>query len=160
MSRAEKKARTLLVEQLGLIDDIVRFIGRRGHLKGEELEEFHSHAVLKLIDRNYAILRQFKQKSSLRTYLTVVVQRLLLDYHNQRWGKWRPSAKARRLGEEAIYLDRLLSRDGHSAVEAIEILKVNKRVTLSRKRLHESVLGADHQLDRSGASGKRPLSRA
>jgi RNA polymerase sigma factor (sigma-70 family) len=35
-----------------------------------------------------------------------------MDQRTKQWGKWRPSARARRLGERAVRLDRLIRRDG------------------------------------------------
>src|SRR5438045_4333623 len=43
------------------------------------------------------------------------------------WGKWRPSAEAKRLGEKAITLERLLTRDGFSYGEALETLTTGTR---------------------------------
>jgi len=45
-----------------------------------------------------ALLAKFEGRSSLRTFLTVVIQRLFLDHRISAWGKWRPSAEARRGG--------------------------------------------------------------
>lgn len=63
------------------------------------------------------------------------LQRLALDYRNKLWGKWRPSAAARSLGGVALQLELLISRDGHSLAEAVEILKVNHQVGLDREVL-------------------------
>jgi DNA-directed RNA polymerase specialized sigma24 family protein len=38
------------------------------------------------------------------------------------WGKWRPSAEAKRLGDKAVTLERLLTRDHYSFAEAVELL--------------------------------------
>ena len=46
--------------------------------------------------------------------------RLLLDWRNSQYGKWRPSRQATRLGRHAITLERLMSRDSLSAAEAVE----------------------------------------
>ena len=43
-----------------------------------------------------------------------VIQRLFLDARIAKWGKWRPSVSARRLGGVAVLLERLLTRDGLS----------------------------------------------
>ena len=79
------------------------------------------------------MLRRFEGRSSLTTYITVVVQRLFLDRRNRLWGKWRPSAEARRLGPTAVLLERLVSRDGWSAEQALETLRVNHGVTVDRR---------------------------
>lgn len=123
------------LEALGLIAQIVRFIGRRHHLAEEELEELSSSVRLKLIDNDYEVLRRFEGRSSLKTYLTAVVTRHFLDARIARWGKWRPSAQARRLGPTAILLDRLVNRDGYSFAEAAEILRTNHHAPVTDREL-------------------------
>jgi RNA polymerase sigma factor for flagellar operon FliA len=38
------------------------------------------------------------------------------------WGKWRPSAEARRQGEKAITVERLITREGYSLHETVQLL--------------------------------------
>ena len=111
----------LLLEHLALIDQIVRTTGRRRHLSREQ-EDFAGYVRLKLIQDDYAALRKFQGRSQLRTYLIAVIERLSLDYCVERWGRWRPSAAAERLGPVAILLERLTHRDGHTLEEALEII--------------------------------------
>src|SRR5262249_28897252 len=79
-------------------------------------------------------------RSSIATYLAVVVQRLFLDYRISAWGKWRPSAEAKRAGPVGVLLEQLLARDGFSFEQAYEILKTNHRVTVARSEL-EGLVG-------------------
>jgi RNA polymerase sigma factor (sigma-70 family) len=96
---------------------------RRAHrLTSDAGEEFSSWARLRLIDNDCAILRKFEGRSSLRTFLITVVQRLFLDWRNAEWGKWRPTADARRGGAVAIELERLIVRDQLSFSEAASTL--------------------------------------
>ena len=96
---------------------------RRGHRLGADAgDEFASWARLRLIDNDFAILRKFEGRSSLRTFLITVVQRLFLDWRNSEWGKWRPTADARRVGPLAIEMERLIIRDQLSYGEAVETL--------------------------------------
>jgi RNA polymerase sigma factor for flagellar operon FliA len=111
-------ARELLVSNLALIDRAIDFTCRRNRLSPDESEEFKSIVRLKLVDNDYAILRKYEGRSSLATFLAVVVQRMLLDYRIQMWGKWHSSAEAKRLGEAAIEVEKLLVRDGRSPDEA------------------------------------------
>ena len=105
-----------------LVDQIVRTTGRRRHLSAPELEDFSSFVRLRLIENDYAILRKFQNRSTLWTYLSAVIERLSLDYCAEKWGRWRPSAMAERLGPAAVVLERLVSRDWHTVEEALEIL--------------------------------------
>lgn len=104
------------------IEQITAFVCRRNHLDAQEAEEFASHTKLKLIEGNYGILRKFEGRSLFTTYLTTVIQRLFFQYRVQLWGKWRPSAEAKRLGDKAITLERMLTRDNYTLSEAVEIL--------------------------------------
>jgi hypothetical protein len=53
---------------------------------------------------------------------------IFLDYRNRLWGKWRPSAEAKRLGPTAILIERLVARDGWAVDQVIEMVRVNHRV--------------------------------
>ena len=60
-----------------------------------------------------------------------------LDYRIQKWGKWRPSAVAKKLGSVAVDLETLLYRDGHSFSGAVEILRSLRDPVLSRSQLED-----------------------
>ncbi|MCP3956859.1 MAG: sigma-70 family RNA polymerase sigma factor [bacterium] len=130
-------ARKQLENHLGLVERVVDWTSRRYRFSTEDAEELRSLVFLKLVQDDYSVLRRFRQHSSLRTYLTTVAQRVALDYRNHRWGKWRPSAAARALGEVALLLERLVARDHYPVAEAIEILRRNHRVEMSRVELAE-----------------------
>jgi RNA polymerase sigma factor (sigma-70 family) len=102
-----------------LLCEVIAMVSRNSRLPPEDAEDFRQHVHLTLLERQYAPIRRFAGRSSLRTYLTVVVGRQLLDWRNRRYGKWRPCEAARRLGPTAIQLDRLLSRDGYELEEAV-----------------------------------------
>jgi RNA polymerase sigma factor (sigma-70 family) len=122
------KDEALFLASLPVIDAVVDQVCRRHHLAAVEADDFASEVRLHFIERNYEPLRRFEGRSSLRTYLTVVVQRLFLDYRNRQWGKWRPSAEATRRGPVAILLERLVVRDGWTFEQAVETLRTNHRV--------------------------------
>ena len=126
----------LLLEHLALIDQIVRTTGRRRHLSREQ-EDFAGYVNLRLIEDDYAVLRRFQGRSSLRTYLIAVIERLSLDYCVERWGRWRPSAAAERLGPVAILLERLTHRDGHTLEEALEIISIDHAAASSPAELRD-----------------------
>jgi RNA polymerase sigma factor (sigma-70 family) len=125
----------LFLAQLVVIERVISFVSSRYHLPGVDADDFASHVKLKLIEDDYGILRKFQGRSSMRTYLTVVIQRLFLDYRISAWGKWRPSAEAARAGPIAILLEQLIGRDGYSFEEACELLETNHQVTASRSAL-------------------------
>ena len=126
---------TLFVSNLETVNGILRFVCQRHKLTPTEAEEFGSEVRLRLVENDYEVLRRFQRRSSLRTYLTVVVQRIYLDYRNHVWGKWRPSAEARRLGPIAIRLETLLARDGLRFEQACEALRTNEGVVLTDAEL-------------------------
>jgi RNA polymerase sigma factor for flagellar operon FliA len=127
----------LLLDHLDLVNQIVRSVGRRRHLSGPELEDFGGFVHLRLVDDDYAILRKFQHRSSLWTYLAAVIERLSLDFCTEKWGRWRPSAIAERLGPAAVVLERLINRDAHPLEEALEILRTNHDVGLSEAGLRD-----------------------
>lgn len=127
----------LLLDHLTLIDHIVRTTGRRRHLSTAEQEDLGGFVRLRLLDDDYAVLRKFQNRSSLKTYLAMVIERLSLDFCVERWGRWRPSAVAERLGPAAVLLERLTNRDGHTLEEATEIMQTNHALALSPRQVRD-----------------------
>lgn len=125
-----------------MVREVISFICRRRRLAREEAEDFRSFTFLKLMDNDYATLRKYEGRASLRTYLTVVIERLSIDYQISQWGKWRPSARAIELGPEAVALDSLLFRDGYTPREAVQMLLSRKTTSLPE----EELLGIASQL--------------
>jgi len=74
-------------------------------LSPEDADDFGSVVKLTLLEGHRASLRRFDRRSSLYTYLTVVIQRMFLDYRIRMWSQWRPP-EARRAGAGAILLKR------------------------------------------------------
>jgi RNA polymerase sigma factor for flagellar operon FliA len=150
MPRADRdgSGEALFLSQLDVIERVISFVSSRHHLPGSEGDDFGSHVKLKLIEDDYAILKKFEGRSSLRTYLTVVIQRLFLDYRIKAWGKWRPSAEAKRSGPVAILLERLTQRDGYGFEEAVELMQTNHQITMSRPDLEAIAARLPHRLRR------------
>ena len=121
------------LDHLPVIDQVVQFIGRRHRLDPGAIEELQSAIHLKIIDNDYEVLRKFEGRSSIRTYLTAVVQRHVLDGRTAVWGRWRPCACARRVGPAGILLDQLLTRDAVSLDEAVA--RVRERFDVSELEL-------------------------
>ena len=125
----------LLLEHLDLVERVVRYIARRHHLTAADAEELASVVRFKLIDRDFAILRKFQGRSNLATYLTTVIERLYLDFCIARWGKWRPSSAAKRLGPLAVLLEQMLCRDGRTFEEAVSTLQIDHQCKATREEL-------------------------
>jgi RNA polymerase sigma factor for flagellar operon FliA len=130
----------MFVSNLETIERVIRYVCQRHGVAGLAAEEFDSEVKLRLMEHNYEVFRKFKQRSSLRTYLTVVIQHLYLDYRNHLWGKWRPSAEAQRLGPVAVRLETLVARDGFTFAEACEHLRTNENVAATDADL-EALIG-------------------
>lgn len=115
---------TTYLQHLESIERIAAFVARRVHLNADETGEFVQIVRVKLFEDDYAIIRKFEGRSTFSTYLTTVILRLFHQWRVEMWGKWRPSAEAKRLGEKAIILERLLTRDGYTFAEAVKILTI------------------------------------
>ena len=107
---------------LALVDRVVAGVCRRAGLHDADAEDFASVANLALMENDYAILRTFEGRSSLATFLTTVVQRLLWRERTRMWGRWHSSAEAERFGAAAVLLETLLVRDGRSFEEAMPLV--------------------------------------
>ena len=123
------------LQHLPTIERIAAFAARKGHLNADETAEFVQIVRVRLFDDDYAIIRKFKGESQFSTYLTTVILRLFQQCRVEQWGKWRPSAEARRLGELAITLERLLTRDSFTFEEAVSILTVRSGPTCTAEEL-------------------------
>jgi RNA polymerase sigma factor (sigma-70 family) len=135
----ELAPRELLLANLGLVREQVALLAKRHRLATDQQEELESYVRLRLLENDFAILRKFQHRCSLRTYLAVVVPRLFRDHCNHEWGKWRASAQARRLGPQAQALEELLHRDGLSLDEAQRVL-AQRGTTLQAEQLEELAL--------------------
>jgi RNA polymerase sigma factor for flagellar operon FliA len=131
----QNPAESLFLRHLSIIDGVAGSLARRHGLSGDEAADFKAWIRLKLIEDDYAVLRKFRGESAIGTYLTVVIAMLARDYRAQHWGRWRPSAAARRSGELAVRLETLVHRKGHRLSEAGEILRTAGETTLSDREL-------------------------
>lgn len=116
-----------------LIDRISHRTARQHLLSTDDASEFRSFVWERLLAADP--LARFGQRCSLSTFLTVVIRNYCRDFRNQRWGKWRPSAAARRLGAVALRLESLIARDGHTFEEAVQIIQTNDRTEIGRPDL-------------------------
>ena len=114
------------------IEQAIRHVCRRQRLPPEDAEDFASDARIHFMENDFAALRGFRGDSSIATYLRTVVTHFGQDWRNARWGKWRPSAEARRQGALATDLERLMRRDGLTFEEACQTLVVRPGLTCCR----------------------------
>jgi len=126
----------LYLAQLETIKRLAAYACRRYGFSREEVEDFTQHVLAKIWTGDCAVLRKYQGRSSLSTYLAIVVNSALKDYVNSLWGKWRPSAAANRLGQLAIDLETLLVRDRKSFDEACQTLR-SRGVTATDAGLSE-----------------------
>ncbi|HEX7121630.1 MAG TPA: sigma-70 family RNA polymerase sigma factor [Gemmatimonadaceae bacterium] len=108
----------LYLRYLEVINRIAESLCRRHGLQGADAEDFVADVRLKLLENDYAVIRKHRGDSSMTTFLTVVISNLFRDHRVKRWGRWRPSAEARRIGELAVQLETAVYRDGCSFDEA------------------------------------------
>jgi RNA polymerase sigma factor for flagellar operon FliA len=125
------------VEHLGVINRIASSICRRNGVQGADAEDFVADVRLKLLQDDYAVLRKYRGASSPTTFLTVVVSNLFRDFRVKRWGKWRPSAEAKRHGEAAVLLEAAMYRDGQTFDQACALIANDSRLTVNRVELRK-----------------------
>lgn len=117
-----EEARALFEREVPAIEALARSLGRRYGMDADEADDFVSWVMVRILDDDVAVLRKFAGRSSLRTYLAVVVANLYRDHRIQSLGRWRPSSAARRLGGTGVLLDAYLNRNGHPLEEAVQLL--------------------------------------
>lgn len=125
--------------KLPAIEQILLRIRRRNRLGEDEFQDFRSYAFVKLLDNECRRLRAFGGRSAFSTFLTTLLNRLLMDYRCHRWGKWRPSAAAKRFGSAAVALETLLFRDGYEVHHAREALRANSATDLSDEQFDQLI---------------------
>lgn len=114
--------RRVFEENLPLIERVIAHVSRKGRLIGADAEDFASAARLALMENDCAILAHYDGRAPLGAYLAVVVHRILCDERNRQFGRWRPSAEAKRMGDAGVLLEKLLLRDRRSLSEVTPIV--------------------------------------
>src|SRR4029453_16388521 len=168
MRHSQGETEELLAAALPLLTEILRFLRVRHGLSVEEAEDFGSLLKIKLLDNDRSVLRAYRGDSSLRTYLAAVANRLFLDQRVSVWGRWRPSAKARRLGPLAVELEELVRRERRPLGDAIEVMAARHAGKVSRGaidslagdlRLSVERTGRTPTGPDAGTAGDSPLAR-
>ena len=115
-------AKRLIESQLTLIQHLAARVARSNRLSESDEADFVSFVLVKLLEDDCARIRKFSYKSTLRTFLSVVVTRLFIDFARHEWGRFRPSAKARRLGPIANDLIEQRGEPWQPLVDPFEVL--------------------------------------
>jgi len=112
-------------ERLAILTKVISRVARSKRLAYADSEDFGQSVHLRMPERNYDIFTRFSGRGSFEAFLTTVVHRMLVDWRNRTRPRWRPSAAAKRLGAEALILERIIYRDGFPLTTAIEVLKAS-----------------------------------
>ena len=120
---------------LPVAERILSALSRRHALSPDAAEEFAAWVKMRIIENDYAVLAKFRGESSLATYLTVCIAMLFREYRVMEWGRWRPSAAARREGGVAIRLETMVRRDGLPLAQAGQILRTSGETALGDRAL-------------------------
>jgi RNA polymerase sigma factor (sigma-70 family) len=154
-------------DHAAVLSSVIHRIATARRLNTEDAREFSQTVHLKMLERNYAAFSQFEGRSSLATFLTSVVERMLKDWRNEQWGKWRTSAAALRLGPTAVLLERLIVRDGLTSGEAVELVaarpaqpsraELERLTSLLPSRVRRQRVSDDLLIDMQGSDFHDPI---
>jgi len=125
----------VFLQHLGWIDRVASIACSKHGVWGADAEDFNGWVRMKLLEDDYAVLRNFRGGSELKTYLASVVTRHFFTYLREQRGRWRPSAAAERLGAPALDLEVLVRRDRFTLEQAGEKLRTAGQTTLSDAEL-------------------------
>jgi RNA polymerase sigma factor (sigma-70 family) len=137
MPEPANAAEAAFLDNLLLIRAVIRTVCRRFHVALSDQADFASSVMIKLIDDDYAVFRQFRGDGNncLRKFVYAVACRHLLDVRNREWGKWRPSRRAKRLGSAALHLEELIYRRQTPVREAVVMVSNHPRWALSTSKV-------------------------
>lgn len=144
MNSQRKVGEEFLRLHLHRIRKTIWAVARHHQLTAEEANELRSIVLLKLVQDDYSVLRRGRSAECFEAYLRIVVRRALLDNRAKEWGRWRPPAKVRRLGPQAVELDRRIHRDGLTPSEAIEEM-IYRGCSLHRDELERLAAALPHR---------------
>lgn len=111
------------------IDRTVEAICRRHHVSTADHDDVVSAVQWHLVKDDYHVWRVFEERAPIEVYLLAVIRQVFQDWRNTQWGRWRPSAEARRRGPVAVLLETLRSRDGLPLEQVIETMRTNHGVS-------------------------------
>ena len=132
------EAKSFFESNLSITDEVIKKYCTRHHIVGDEADECNSYVYEKIIENDYQKIREFKGKSSYKTYITVVISRILIDRMRSS-GRWRSSQKALKIGKEAVILEELVFRKKYSFEQAYNTLTTNHNISIEREKAYEII---------------------
>ena len=102
-----------------MVERLVAATCHRLALTGADADLLESLVKIKLFENDCEIVRAFRNECKFSTYLNVIILRTHANICVHRFGKWHPSAAAKRCGPAGVLLERLIYRDGCPAEEAM-----------------------------------------
>ena len=124
-------------EHIRDIQRVIRSLARVS-LRPDERDDFEGAAWVTLLEDDQRRLRSYRGECPFPCFLRVVLRRILLDFRTSRWGKWRPSADARRAGPDAVAIERKVVRDGYPLEPFTGMAAPDERHRLARLVQHAS----------------------
>ncbi len=119
-AKPQQRPGTFIEENLDIVSQRIQALCRRHRLSLEEAEDFRSAAMVKLLEKSARLEQLFEGRSNLATYFDSVLRNILRDYRISKWGKWRASKAAQRLGPLALHLERQIYRNRLSPHDAVQ----------------------------------------
>src|SRR3954453_23670669 len=120
----------LIESHLEVIERIVGHACRRLGIAADDVDDVAAAVKRALVENDYAILRRFEGRSSLTTYLAMVITRLMADQYERSHGRWRPSSEAKRRGERAVLIENVIGKQRRTIGEAVPLLQaIDKSIT-------------------------------
>lgn len=162
----DSKYRKLLSQHVEFIEKkcayAVRIKAKEGNLpldsitvENESLEL--SNRVMDLLIRDdYKALRQFKGKSTLKTYLSMIIANRMVEMIRKRRGRDRSNEKAKKYGPDGLLLHQKVTVEGKSPEEAYEELNAGGSFSLGLDQCREIIRDAGAH-KRSGDPAYDPL---
>lgn len=112
-----------------------------GQNEAANLDNETDELLIEVLDRlktdNYQVLREFKGKSKLTTYLTTIIANLVIDIVRSRKGRSRAKERAQGMGQTAERLYEMVYNRGLSVADAQVALEVNFGVREPLQHLHD-----------------------